>query len=130
MNPGPYTLQIYRGDSYRWQFTLFDDVNQSQPSDLTGVTVLSQIRDRPGGNYICSLTCTVTLPNVIVTYLAAQDSALLPGSAAWDLQLTYASGDVATVLAGPVNITPDVTSGLVVMPAVDTLPVRQVRAVR
>lgn len=129
MNPGPYTLQVYRGDSYRWQFTCFDDVNQTQPSDLTGVTVNSQIRDRPGGNYICSLTCTVTPPNIINTHLAAVDSGKLSGSAVWDLQLTYASGDVATILAGPVNITTDVTGGPLPMPAADQLP-HVVRAVR
>ena len=110
MTPGFYALQIYQGDSYRWQFTLYDDVAQTQPSDLTGVTVTSQIRDRPGGVLIATLACTVTLPNVITTYLAPTDSAVLPSSAAWDLQLGYASGDVATVLAGPVNTTPDVTN--------------------
>lgn len=109
MNPGTYPLQIYRGDSYRWQFTCYDDAAQTLPSDLTGVTVASQVRDKPGGSLICSLACTVTMPNVINTYLAPADSASLPNSAAWDLQLTYASGDVTTLLAGPVNVTADVT---------------------
>lgn len=117
MNPGSYTLQIYRGDSYRWQFTCYDDVDQTVQSDFTGATVTSQIRDRAGGNYICDLTCTVNLPNVITAYLAAADSAKLPGSAAWDLQVLYASGDVATLLAGPVNVTYDVTTGPMVQPA-------------
>lgn len=110
MTPGHYTLTIYKGDSYRWQFTLFDDVSQSLPSDLTGVVVNSQIRDRPGGVLICSLECTVTPPNVVLAYLSAADSALLPMSAVWDLQLVYPSEDVATVLAGPVNVTSDVTN--------------------
>lgn len=110
MNPGTYPLQLYRGDTYRWQFTCFDDVAQTMPSDLTGATVNSQIRDKPGGSYICVLACTVTLPNIINMVLAAADSASLPNSAAWDLQLTYASGDVATLLAGPVNVTADVTN--------------------
>jgi hypothetical protein len=110
MTPGAYALQIYKGDSYHWQFTLFDDLAQTQPSDLTGVVVNSQICDAPGGVVICALACTVTLPNIILATLSAADSALLPQSAAWDLQLTYTSGDVATVLAGPVNVTPDVTN--------------------
>ena len=110
MTPGFYALQVYRGDSYRFQFTLFDDVNQTLPSDLTGVAVFSQIRDRPGGTLICSLECTVTPPNVVLVYLSAGNSGLLPMSAVWDLQLVYPSEDVATVLAGPVNVTTDVTS--------------------
>jgi hypothetical protein len=110
VTPGLYTLQLYRGDTYHWQFTLYDDLAQTQPSDLTGVTVNSQIRDAPGGSLICTLACVVTLPNIILVTLAATDSANLPSSAAWDLQLGYSSGDVATVLAGPVNVTPDVTN--------------------
>jgi hypothetical protein len=109
MSPGFYALQIYQGDSYRWQFTLYDDVAQTQPSDLTGVSAASQIRDRPAGVLMCALTCTITLPNVILAYLPAAYSVELPSSASWDLQLTYPSGDVVTVLAGPVNVTPHVT---------------------
>jgi hypothetical protein len=110
MTPGNYALHIYHGDSYRWQFTLYDDMAQTEPSDLTGVTVTSQIRDRPGGVLICALTCTVTLPNIILAYLSPANSALLTTSAAWDLELDYPTGDVATVLSGPVNVTPDVTN--------------------
>lgn len=116
MNPGSYSLQVYRGDSYRWQFTLYDDVAQSTPSDLTDVFVASQIRDKPGGTLICSLACEVTAPNIVLVYLAPADSEKLPSSAVWDLQLRYPSGDVSTVLAGAVNVTADVTS-------LDTTPV-------
>lgn len=110
MNPGHYSLTIYRGDTYRWRFTLFQDLAQTVPADLTGVTANSQIRDKPGGMICASLACTVSLPNIVDAVLAAGDSANLPSDGAWDLQLTYASGDVATVLAGPVNVIPDVTN--------------------
>jgi hypothetical protein len=120
MNPGFYGLLLYRGDTYRWRFTLYDDIEQTIPSDLTGVSVASQIRDKPGGTYICALSCTVTLPNVIDAVLAASDCGLLPSSAVWDLQLTYATGEVHTVLAGPVNVTSDVTD-LATMPAMRRL---------
>jgi hypothetical protein len=110
MTPGSYPLSLYRGDSYRWRFTLYDDVAQTQPTDLTDVEVNSQIRDKPGGSLIATLSCTVTLPNVIDAVLSASDCAQLPNSAAWDLQLNYASGDVATVLAGAVNVTTNVTN--------------------
>lgn len=109
MTPGSYSLLIYRGDTYRWRFTLYQDLAQTVAADLTGVTASSQIRDKPGGTQAAALSCTVTLPNIIDAVLAAIDCAALPASGAWDLQLTYASGDVATVLAGPVNVTPDVT---------------------
>lgn len=87
--------------------TLFDQ--NSVPLDLTNVVAKSEIRDRPAGAIIVPFQCTVTLPNNIALVLLATDSKNLPAQGAWDLQLTYPSGDVATVLAGPVAVTPDIT---------------------
>ena len=109
MIPGRLPLVLYRGDTSRWQFRLWLDTAKTQPADLTGASAASQIRDRPGGALIAALTCVITLPNLIDATLAAADSAKLPSSAVWDMQITYASGDIATVLAGPVNTTSDVT---------------------
>jgi hypothetical protein len=108
--PASYTLVIYRGDTYSWDFLLWDDVANSIPADLTGVAVKSEIRDRPSGNLIIPLTLTVTLPNTINAALNAPSSALLPvPSGVWDLQLTYPDGGVLTVVAGEVHVTADVT---------------------
>lgn len=109
MTPGRLPLSLYRGDTYRWRFRLWDDVAQTEASDLTGVTATAQIRDRVGGNLITALDCTVVLPNIVEAVLTAANSALLPSTGAWDLQLLYVSGDVATVLAGPVSVVADVT---------------------
>jgi hypothetical protein len=102
-------LSLYRGDTYRWRFHLWDDAAQTVASDLTGVTATAQIRDRVGGSLITALDCTVTLPNTVDAVLTSANCALLPSTGAWDLQLLYASGDVATVLAGPVSTVADVT---------------------
>lgn len=107
MQPANLPLEIYRGDTMRLRIKLFDQAQQ--PIDLTGVVAKAEIRDRPAGTQITVLGCTVTLPNVIDLVLAAAASHKLPSKGVWDLQLTYASGDVATPLAGPVSITPDVT---------------------
>lgn len=111
MTPGTLPLALYRGDTYHWRFTFWADTGATLPSDLTGVTPKAEIRDRPGGTLTATLTCTVELPNVIVADLVADESAKLSGTGgSWDLQLTYAStGDVTTVLAGPVQVTVDVT---------------------
>jgi hypothetical protein len=123
MTPGRMPLTLYHGDTYRWQFSLWLDTAKTTPADLTGATANSQIRDRPGGTLIVALVCTITLPNKIDVVLSATDSAKLPGSGAWDLQVTYASGDVATVLAGPVNTTVDVTTTTVTaLPFARVLP--------
>jgi hypothetical protein len=109
MQPSPFSLDIYRGDTGRWQFAFWTDTALTQPADLTGVTAKSQIRDKPAGTQVTELICTVTLPNIVDVQLAAADSHLLPAKGAWDLQLTYASGEVATPVAGPVTVTSDVT---------------------
>jgi hypothetical protein len=108
--PASYDLVIYRGDTYSWDFLLWNDIHNGIPTDLTGVVVKSEIRDRPSGNLIIPLTLTVTLPNTINAALSAASSALLPVPlGVWDLQLTYPDGDVLTVIAGEVYVTADVT---------------------
>jgi hypothetical protein len=109
MTPGVYNLALYRGDTYRWQFLLWADVAKTEPADLTDVTVKAEIRDKPGGAIITPLPCTITAPNIIDAVLSSAACQALDAKGSWDLQLTYASGDVATVLAGAVTVTADVT---------------------
>jgi hypothetical protein len=111
MPPGNYTLNLYRGDTYRWQFTLWADEAKTEPADLTDVIPKAEIRDKPAGAQIADIECVVELPNIILATLPAATSHALPqgNTTAWDLQLTYASGDVATILGGRVTVTPDVT---------------------
>lgn len=114
MQPADYPLEIYRGDSGQWRFKF--STGSGQPSDLTGVTPKAQIRDRPGGTKVTDLVCTLTLPNLVDVKLLAADSQDLLPKGAWDLQLTYASGDVKTPIAGTVTVTPDVTDSTPVTP--------------
>jgi hypothetical protein len=107
MQPASLPLALYRGDTFRLQIALSDQ--SGTPLDLTGVVAKSEIRDRPAGAVIIELQCVITLPNIIQLTLLAADSEDLPPQGVWDLQLTYLSGDVATPLAGPVTVTPDVT---------------------
>lgn len=113
MKPGEFPLDIYRGDTYRWQFVLWSDIAKTQPVDLSGVLVKSQIRDKPMGRLLAVIDCTVTPPNTILATLTAAECAKLVGrTLAWDLQLAWANGDITTLLAGPVNLTIDVTDSL------------------
>jgi len=115
--PGSYSLSIYRGDTHRWQFKLWTDEDKTQPADLTDVTVRSEIRDRPSGKRITPIVCAVTLPNIIDAELdAATSAAITISRGAWDLQLTYLSGIVVTVLAGQVFVTADITDSTVAGP--------------
>jgi hypothetical protein len=109
MMPGGYSLAIYRGDSHAWRFTLWEDADKTVPASLNGISVKAEIRDRPAGTVIQALTIVVTQPNIIDASLTAVQTAQLPASGRWDLQLTSASGWVSTVLAGAVKVTGDIT---------------------
>jgi len=104
--PADFPLDLYRGDSGRWRFKFWSG---SGPYDLTGVVAKSQIRDRPGGTRIIDMLCEVTPPNIVDVALLAVDSMKLLPKGAWDLQFTYSSGDVMTLVAGAVTVTADVT---------------------
>jgi len=108
-SPAKYPLAIYRGDTFRIAFRLWKDKAKTDPVDLTDIDVKAEIRDKPGGLSITLMTTTVELPNLIEMEMSAVTTGALPALGAWDLQLTYASGDVTTILAGGVTVTPDVT---------------------
>ena len=107
-----YPLRIYRGDSYRWRFVLWADPDRSVAVDLTGVVVGAEIRTGSGTTPIYAIAIAVTLPNIIDLSLSAAASAQVPAAAIWDLQLTYPSGDVQTVVNGPVSVKGDVTQSV------------------
>ena len=110
MQPADYALDIYRGDSSRWRFRMWSDAEMGVPSDLTGVTARAQIRNAPGGTMVAQMDCTVTLPNIVEMFLPASVSHRLSiNKGAWDLQLTYDSGEVNTPVGGAVTVTTDVT---------------------
>jgi hypothetical protein len=102
-----YPLGIYRGDTHRWQFTLWADAAKTQPADLTGVAVAAWIAQQSAA--VTHLACTVAA-NVITVALEEDISQGLSLTAGrWDLQLTYPSGDVQTVVAGSTSVRADVT---------------------
>jgi hypothetical protein len=108
--PASFSLQVYRGDSFSWEFVLWHDADRTQPVNLTGVTPKAEIRDRHGGTLMLELPLTVTLPNVIEADLSPDDSQKLTRhKGVWDLQLTLPDDTVATVIAGHVFIKPSVT---------------------
>ena len=98
MIPGSFPLLLYRGDTCSWRFVLWTDVDKTVPADLAGVVVKAEIRDKAGGTkVVIALACAVEMPNAILVTLDAAASATLPLTGAWDLQLTYPEGEVATM---------------------------------
>ena len=109
--PFDYPLDnLYRGDTKRWTFELFADAARTIPADLAGVVAAAQIRDKTdGGSFVADLACTITQPNIVNLTLDPELSRTLPKKGVWDLELTYPSGDIYTVVKGTVAVTPDTT---------------------
>jgi hypothetical protein len=112
MTPGKYNLDLYRGDSYAARFVLWQDDASTIPVDLTGATVAAEIRDKSAGLKIVELDVTVTVPNIVDVYMTPDMYTDCPAKGVWDLQVTFADGQVHTPIAGAVTITPDVTDSL------------------
>jgi hypothetical protein len=108
MTPAQLPFNLYRGDTYRWTVKVWTDDAKTAPADLSTATARAQIRDQSGANAI-AMGCVITLPNIIDVSLDAASSRKLAAQGRWDLELTYVSGVVATILAGRVTVTPDVT---------------------
>jgi hypothetical protein len=112
MPPGVYNIGLYRGDTYKAQFALWRDSKKTLESDLTGVLAQSQIRNKLDGTVLAEFACTVTMPNIVDIVLDPSVWTTWPSTTnkgVWDLQLTYADGDVQTVVAGDVSVSLDVT---------------------
>jgi hypothetical protein len=110
--PQRQDLTLYRGDTAPVTFRLWEDTPGGTPTDLTDVVARAQIRDVPIGELLAELGVAVTLPNEITVTMPASawDGFPRRSSAAWDLELTYAGGVVATLVAGLVTIAGDVTA--------------------
>src|SRR5262245_51558254 len=128
MHPWKMDLSIYRGDSYKRRCTLSVEEAKTIPADVTGCTVKAEVRSGPGTAVITTLATSVTMPNQINVTLSAAVSATLPAAAKWDLQLTYATSDVTTVVAGAVSVTSDITdsTGAMMMSAEAPRTIRRV----
>ena len=108
--PASKPLDLYRGDTFPLAARIWTDAIDGTPADLTGVEARAELRADPGDALILAMACTVELPNIVHVNIAADAwPDAVPAKARWDLELTYPSGAVRTILAGPVRIVDDVT---------------------
>lgn len=113
MKPGVFNLDLYRGDTYTWRVILWNDTARTVPTDLTGAEAEAEIRDKSAGTNKATLTCVITLPNIIDVTMDPTDWTTCPAAGVWDLQLTFPGGVIRTVLAGTVKTTGDVVDSVV-----------------
>jgi hypothetical protein len=103
-------LPVVRGDSLGVVIRLWEDVDKTVPSDLTGATATAQVRADPDGDLIGDFSVVVTGNEVSLNLLPAV-SQLLPAMSRWDCQVDWASDGVSvqTVAYGSLAAMPDVT---------------------
>lgn len=114
MTPGKFDLNLYRGDTYSYRFRLWQDKDRTIPVDLAGSSVEAEIRDKLNGSTFVNLDCVITTPNIIDMYLRADMwPCISPAGGVWDLEVTFADGEVKTQVAGNVAVRADVTNSKV-----------------
>lgn len=108
--PSNNDLIIYKGDYVELIVTLKDASNV--PLNLVGTTPSAMMKtdysDRAPKIFTCTLTGT---PGEVRIFMSSTiTSQLLPGSYIWDFQVTSATGETRTYLAGDVTVYNEVTT--------------------
>lgn len=108
--PSNNDLVIYKGDYVELLVTLRDATNV--PLDITGTTPAAMLKSDYSDRAPKVFTCTLTgQPGEVRIFLSSTiTSQLLPGSYIWDFQVTSATGETRTYLAGDVTVYNEVTS--------------------
>lgn len=104
--PSNVNLEIWQGDAQRYDITLTGA--DGVAIDLTGATAAAVVRESFTAPTSYAFQCTITA-NKIALYMSSTVSKSMPaGNYVWNLQLTAASGDVRTYMAGDVVVYPEV----------------------
>lgn len=112
--PRTYDLAFYQGNTTQLALTLTERPvgAAARPKDLTGYTIVAQIRKtETAAQPLASFSCVLANPTAgqMVLTLDAEATAGLSGDAVWDLTTTSPSGYVRTWLKGVVHIVPRVS---------------------
>lgn len=102
---------VNQGDDWAGQVTVNNC--DGTPMDLTGYTVHAQMRSGPADQtwrIAACFTTAILLPNVITISLThRQTTCLRNPQYVWSMEIVSPDGIVTTVVAGQVNVTPQVT---------------------
>jgi hypothetical protein len=111
--PATYNFPThYRGDGLN-SFTLTLKYSDQSSVDLTGASVLMQLRDLGGRlSYTFSTETNLTLPGTgVIQFETIEEWTLRTGKYKYDLQVTDSTGFVRTYLRGEWLINQDITNG-------------------
>lgn len=106
---------VYRGDTFYAELTLWEDAGKTIPWDLVGAELMAEVRIGTGKPVLATFDCElITDPNVVSMTLTPASTLLLPPTGAdplWDLQATWpaATPIVHTLVRGTVHVEGDIT---------------------
>lgn len=109
-------IEVRQGDSFEINVAVN---NKCQPVDLTGATILMQVKQKDSGDLMFEVSGTAVdvEHGKMMLYISPTDSAIPVGDYVTDIQVTTADGHVNTVFPANVNqvatfrVTPQVTEG-------------------
>jgi hypothetical protein len=109
--PASFPFNFYRGDSYKYRFKLWQDSAKTIPYVLDDAldSAVAQIRDKPGGLNITELDVTIVEPNFVDVEITSEMTKTMVVKGVWDLEITFANGDVYTPIKGQTSVEADVT---------------------
>jgi hypothetical protein len=104
-------LDIYGGNTFTRTYTLYSDLEQTQPIDLSAWTFTAEWRSARSVNYppiAMTVDDSGASTGVITIGLDASDTEAMTVTGVWDLR-GVKNGEVRTWLQGPVVWTAEVT---------------------
>lgn len=98
----PNLIEVRQGDSFTLNLAVND---KCKPMNLTGASVLMQVREKDSGNMVFEVSGTAVdvLNGKIALLITPTETSNPVGDYVTDIQVTTASGDVHTIYPADVN---------------------------
>lgn len=99
------TTKVY----YIWNGTTYETTTGGKIVDLTGCTVLCQMRQNYNFPVIDTIDVQITDPTAGVLKIMSQSFDMAGGTYLYDIQLTFPNGSVKTYISGTITVSEDVS---------------------
>ena len=98
----PNIIEVRQGDSFTLNLAIS---NKCQPMDLSGATVLMQVREKDSGNLVFAVSGTPVdvLKGKVALIITPDETSAAVGDYVCDIQITTSGGEVHTIYPADVN---------------------------
>jgi hypothetical protein len=111
LRPAQYNVKIWRNDSWAQTFAILADTT---PIDLSGSTILIQVRPTPSSSTIALELSTddssISIGSITMNQITLNKIVDVPaGAYVYDMNVTFPSGEVKTYLWGNFIVSEDIS---------------------